>query len=266
MSAWILAAAIGLAGCEAKLGACSSTADCAPPASYCEGGKCVPGCAMSGMPCADGTSCDPMTGLCSQGARPDGGAGCTSDAECNAQSYCTQAGACAVSSLGSACAGGATVSPTCARKTTPADFMNCTGAAGPPACPYCVDSSCANFRLCANAADCHAGDACAAGLCIVQAPACPSLVTAAEILAGTFAAGKEMCVHDVVASMASGANGMIEVKLGAMMPFLYADVAPMYGNAVALPTAGQTATLHGAVRRNDMYMDWELLPVDWIGP
>jgi hypothetical protein len=61
----------------------------------------------------------------------------------------------------------------------------------------------------------------------------------------------------------TGADGTLEIKLGTS-PYLYVDLEPMYG--IALPTVGQTITVHGAVRWDDGHKDRELLPVDWIGP
>jgi hypothetical protein len=41
----------------------------------------------------------------------------------------------------------------------------------------------------------------------------------------------------------------------------------MYAAAgVQVPTAGQTVTVHGTVRWDDGHADFELLPVDFVGP
>jgi hypothetical protein len=125
--------------------------------------------------------------------------------------------------------------------------------------------------LCASAADCHAGDACIGGLCIVQpssspsAPTpCPTLVEIGDVIKGVYAAGKEVCVRGAVMQMRSGLDGEYEIRLG-QLPFVYVDVEPMYLAAgVVLPKLGATVTVHGVVRWDAGHADRELLPVDWI--
>jgi hypothetical protein len=165
-----------------------------------------------------------------------------------------------------ACAGGKAVIYRCAVEETATEFMGCAGAAGPSGCPYCLNGSCLHPGLCATANDCHQGDACVSGLCRVASPECPTVVPLAAITSGNFAAGKELCVHDVVTAVRSGYDGMIEVKLGTS-PYLFVDVAPMYKIAgVKIPTVGDAVTVHGTVRWDAWHSDWELLPVDWVGP
>jgi hypothetical protein len=85
------------------------------------------------------------------------------------------------------------------------------------------------------------------------------------IVAGSFAAGKAVCVRDRVVAVRAGYDGVTELKLGAS-PYLFCDVPNMYQNAgVTIPTVGTTVTLHGTVRWDAGHADWELLPVDWIG-
>jgi hypothetical protein len=166
----------------------------------------------------------------------------------------------------STCQGGTPVPYACAVKTSPADFRACVGSPGPAGCPYCIDYSCLRAGLCASSADCHRGNACVEGLCRASAPECPTVVPLSAVTTGTFAAGKEICVRGTVALVANGFDGMIEIKLGGS-PFLFVDVEPMYrSGGTQIPAVGQTVTVHGSVRWDDAHDDWELLPVDWIGP
>jgi hypothetical protein len=187
--------------------------------------------------------------------------------DCDPGSYCTQSGTCSVLAFGGAirCAGGSNVYYSCAIKTTPSQFASCAGSPGPGGCPYCIEGSCFHPGLCASANDCHRADACVGGLCRVQPSECPSTVSISQINAGTFAAGKEVCVHDIVTNVQSGYDGNKEVRLG-NSPYLYLEVEPMYESAgVAVPAVGQAVTVHGTVRWDSGHEDRELLPVDWFG-
>jgi hypothetical protein len=239
---------------------CNGDSECVgAPANICSAGACVSGCATTG--CTAPLTCDTTTGHCSTDT-------CTRDADCDPGSYCSQAQRCTVLAFGGAiaCAGGTKVSYTCATKTMPDAFQSCAGAPGPSGCPYCIDGSCFHPGLCASAADCHRGDDCKSGLCIVQASECPSVVALTDVIKGVYAAGKEVCVRDVVTSLRSGYDGMNEIKLG-NSPYLFVDVAPWYASAgVRTPSLGETVTVHGVVRWDAAHDDRELLPVDWISP
>jgi hypothetical protein len=162
------------------------------------------------------------------------------------------------------CAGGTVVHAKCAAATTPAEMVSCAGMAGPVGCPYCIDYSCYHPGICGSANDCHGGDSCVNGLCRVNAPECPTLVDLADVVAGKFAAGKEVCVRAAVTQVRTGYDGMNEIKLGTS-PYLYVDVSPMYQAAgVVVPSPGPTVTVHGVVRWDDSHDDFELLPVDFI--
>lgn len=255
----------GAVGCPAQMPpaiSCNSDAECpGAPANICSAGLCVAGCGAGGL-CAAGLVCESTTGHC-QSPNPS----CARDSDCDAGSYCTQAGACAVLAFGGTqdcAAGSASVLYACASATTPADFGSCAGAAGPSGCPYCIDESCMHPGLCASDADCHAGDKCTNGLCMVQSPQCPVIVEIADVFKGVYAAGKEVCVRGVVQLTRSGADGELEIKLDTS-PYLYVDVEPMYNAAgVTLPQVKQTVTVHGTVRWDAGHQDRELLPVDWI--
>jgi hypothetical protein len=241
---------------------CNSDAECPnAPANICSGGFCVPGCGSGGL-CAAPLVCNPASGHC----EPPSGSGCARDTDCDPGSYCSQSGACTVSPYGGPtnCEGGTAVSYTCASKTTPATFASCVGAPGPVGCPYCIDSSCMHPGLCTTSNDCHAGDGCISGLCHVLDPPCPpsAIVALADVVAGKYAAGKEVCVQGTVSLTRTGYDGELEIKLNSS-PYLYVDVEPMYG--ITLPMAGQNVTVHGTVRWDAGHQDRELLPVDWIG-
>jgi hypothetical protein len=165
-----------------------------------------------------------------------------------------------------ACAGGAAVTKICAHgSATPAAFASCAGAAGQMSCPYCIDLSCFDPRLCTTAADCHREDACTQGLCIAASP-CATTVAIADVVMGAYPAGKEVCVEGAVSTVRSGTDGLYEIAIGST-PTLYVDVMEMYRAAgVQLPSAGQTVRAHGMVRWDQEHADWELMPVDWIGP
>lgn len=254
----------GVAGCPARpapMHTCNSDSECPDvPANICSGGVCVPGCTTGGL-CALPLACNTTSGHCEPPM-----ATCTRDTDCDSGSYCTQAGSCAVLAYAgpTTCQGGTTVSYTCATKTSPSTFQSCVGAPGPVGCPYCIDGSCMHPGLCKTSDDCHAGDGCVSGLCRVLMPPCPStaIVELGDVVNGVYAAGKEVCVRGTVALTRTGYDGMLEIKLGTT-PYLYVDVEPMYG--IALPSAGQTVTVHGTVRWDDGHKDRELLPVDWIG-
>ncbi len=255
----------GAAGCPTLTPpaiSCNSDADCPNvPSTICSAGLCVAGCGAGGL-CAGGLVCDSATGHC-QSPNPE----CARDSDCDPGSYCTQAGACAVLAYGGTqeCADGAPdVLYACATATTPATFTSCAGAAGPSGCPYCIDESCLHPGVCASNADCHAGDACTNGLCMVQSPQCPTTVTIADVFKGIYAAGKEVCIRGTVQQTRSGADGELEIRLDTS-PYLYVDVEPMYNAAgVTLPQVNQTVTVHGTVRWDAGHQNRELLPVDWI--
>jgi hypothetical protein len=165
-----------------------------------------------------------------------------------------------------ACAGGTKVPYRCSAQTTASGFAGCAGAPGPSGCPYCIDGSCFHPGLCQSAAQCHRGDDCVSGLCRVQAVECPSTVPIGQVYMGVFAAGKEVCVRELVTSLRTGYDGMMEVKLGSS-PYLFADIPPMYAAAgVRLPSLGETVVVHGVVRWDAGHNDRELLPVDWVSP
>jgi hypothetical protein len=239
---------------------CNSDSECVgAPANICSGGACVPGCLSAG--CTLPQSCDPNSGHCTLPR-------CVRDADCDDGSYCTQSSRCDVLAFGGKidCAGGTNVAYKCAIKTSASDFTSCAGAPGPVGCPYCIDRSCFHPGLCARDGDCHGGDSCVAGLCRVDEPACPTVVALDDVVKGRFAAGKEVCVRGPVTEVRSGYDGMNEIKLGST-PFLFVDVSPLYQSAgVILPQVGMTITVHGTVRWDDAHADFELLPVDFIGP
>jgi hypothetical protein len=236
---------------------CNTDSECVgAPANICQGGSCVPGCATGG--CTAPLVCDATTGHC-------GTPTCARDADCDAGSYCTQAGTCAVLAFGGkiACAGGSVVYYHCAVSTSPSQLASCVGKPGPVGCPYCINYSCLHAGLCASDNDCHRGDRCINGLCRVQSSECPVVTELAAVVAGTFAAGKEVCVRGVVGAVGSGQDGMTEIKLGSS-PYLYVDLAPWY--QLKAPAVGATVVVHGTVRWDDGHDDFELLPVDWISP
>jgi hypothetical protein len=249
---------------------CNSDSECpGAPANICSAGHCLPGCAAGGA-CPAGLVCDVDSGHCRTPAPT-----CARDTDCDPGSYCTQSGQCLVLAYGGSgnCPDGVTaVLYACATKETAADFAACVGSAGPFGCPYCIDNSCFHPGLCASGADCHAGDACIGGLCVVQpssspsAPTpCPSVVDIGDVIKGVYAAGKEVCVRGTVMQMRSGLDGEYEIRLG-QLPFVYVDVEPMYVHGgVVLPKLGATVTVHGVVRWDAGHADRELLPVDWIG-
>jgi hypothetical protein len=245
---------------EGPVNDCNTDLECAAPSQICSAGLCVPGCASSG--CAVPLGCDQESGHCSTPL-------CVRDADCDPGSYCTQSGTCTVLAFGGrtpCVAGGKPVVYRCAVEESAAAFTDCAGAAGPSGCPYCLNASCLHPGLCTTIGDCHRGDACVAGLCRAQAPECPTTVPISAITGGAFAAGKELCVHDVVTAVRNGYDGMIEIKLGTS-PYLFVDVAPMYKIAgVKIPTVGDAVTVHGTVRWDAGHSDWEVLPVDWLGP
>jgi hypothetical protein len=91
-------------------------------------------------------------------------------------------------------------------------------------------------------------------------------MTVAELHQGAITPGREVCIRDIAGTVRTGTDGLLEIKLGTT-PSLYADVPAMYLSAgVMMPTAGQTVSVHGMLRWDLSHMDYELLPVDWIGP
>jgi hypothetical protein len=239
---------------------CSADGDCAnAPQEICNAGTCVASC-LGGQACDALLQCD-ASGHC---VTPN----CQRDSDCDATSFCDGSGACKAIADGGRilCAGGTNVTDTCAQKTTAADFRACVGEPGPEGCPYCIDHSCFRPGLCVSESDCHKGDGCLLGLCMARAPECPVIVPIAAVTAGQFAAGKEVCVRGPVTKVQRGYDGMTEIKIGTT-PYVFADVAPMYKTSgVTAPTLGQTVTVHGVVRWDEAHDDYELAPVDFIGP
>jgi hypothetical protein len=238
-------------------GVCNIDFECVgAPANICSAGMCVPGCAQTG--CTAPLTCTP-SGHCALAA-------CRTDADCDPGSYCAQSATCTVLSFAGkiSCAGGTPVSFQCAQAATPAEFTACAGLPGPGGCPYCIDGSCFHPGFCQTVNDCHRGDECIAGLCRVATPECPQVVTIADINAGHYGAGKDVCVTGKVSFVRNpGYDGMVEIKIGTT-PFLYVDETPLYG--LRIPAMGETVTVHGTVRWDAGHNDYELLPIDWISP
>ncbi len=240
-------------------GDCASDAGCAA-GQVCADGACVPSC-LSGGACAAPLACDPRSGHCEVPA-------CALDTDCDATSACDAAGSCFVlpHPAPGPCAGGRALSSRCAAEETVAEFVACATPAGPASRPHCLDGSCFDAGLCASPADCHRGAACTAGLCRASDAACTATVSIATVAGGHVGAGKEVCVRGKVHSVRSGYDGLIELKLDDA-PYLFADVPPMYRtDGVVLPAIGDTVRVHGTVRWDAGHGDWELSPVDWIGP
>jgi hypothetical protein len=240
---------------------CASDAACADPARVCVNGACIASCNAGGS-CTTPLECDPHSGHC---VVPS----CTLDIDCDATSACSAGGSCYVLAHAAPgpCSGGGPVAPyRCATEENAAEFAQCAGAPGPAGCPYCLDGSCFEAGLCTSAADCRDGATCTQGLCLGTANACANPVSISDVIGGHYGAGKLVCVRGKVISVRSGYDGMIELKLGDA-PYLYVDVAPMYRSAgVTLPNVGATVRAHGAARWDAGHDDWELSPVDWIGP
>jgi hypothetical protein len=236
---------------------CNSDDDCASrPGTVCLVGACVPDCTQSG--------CDPPLSCTTSGHCGPPGGGCARDSDCDAGSYCAPTGACVVLASGGpvACAGGTVVRDDCDPLRTAAGWRSCVGAPGPPSCPYCSEGSCYHPRLCDGDADCHLGDTCTGGLCQAAAPQCPVVVAAQSVVAGGFAAGREVCVHDTVADGSTSYDGSAVLHLGASR--LTAILPPLYLAAgLATPPVSDTITLHGVVRWDQWRTHWELYPVDW---
>jgi hypothetical protein len=239
-------------------GGCNSDGDCAPkPDTVCMAGTCAPGCAQSGctapMLCAPTGHCGPAGGVCAR------------DADCDGASACSHAGSCVVLADGGAigCAGGTQVYSSCNQPGSPSTWASCVGAPGPPGCPYCFEGSCFHAGLCSTPNDCHGGDDCVAGLCRPSAPECPTIVTAAEIVGGGFAAGHEVCVQGRVSAASDELDGNVLVHLGSS-PGVYAEItAPYLAAGVSRPSVGDTITVHGTVRWDQSHSQWEILPIDW---
>ena len=88
-------------------------------------------------------------------------------------------------------------------------------------------------------------------------------MSAADVAAGKFAAGHEVCVRDRIMSGFVASDGDIVIKLGA--PSLAAEITPVYASSGPALSVGETVTVHGAVRWNAWRTRWELRPVDgWM--
>ncbi|HEY2749110.1 MAG TPA: hypothetical protein VGL86_31040 [Polyangia bacterium] len=240
---------------------CNSDSECPDaPTKICSGGVCVDGCASGGGLCAAPLACNPTSGHCEPAAST-----CVRDIDCDSGSYCTQAGNCVVLAYAgpTPCAGGTNVTYTCATKTTPSSYSSCVGAPGPVGCPYCTNGSCLHPGLCKTSDDCHGGDGCVGGICRVLEQQCPenAIVPLGDVVSGTYAAGKELCVSGTVQSAKSGVTGQFEIRLDSS-PYLYVDIEPMYD--ITPPSVGASITVHGTVRWDDGHKDRELLPVDWF--
>ncbi len=79
-----VAALVALGGCQrtTQVGSllCSAASDCSPPSTVCgPDAQCIPGCGVTVVGCASGTSCDSTTGECI-GPSPEP---CSTDANCN---------------------------------------------------------------------------------------------------------------------------------------------------------------------------------------
>ena len=240
---------------------CNTDSECVgAPANICSASACVPGC-LGGVACSAPLTCNAATGHCEVPT-------CARDLDCDNGSYCTPAASCEVLAFGGpiTCAGGTRINSPCFSDTTPAAFQSCIGAPGPTGCPYCTAGSCFHPGLCTSANDCHKGSACLNGLCRAVDPPCPVVVPVGAVYAGTYAAGKEICVRDVVFSAKTTSVGMNEIRLG-NMPYLYMDLSPLEVAAgVRVPMPGETVTVHGVVRWDQGHYDRELLPVDWVSP
>jgi hypothetical protein len=226
----------------------------------CVNGACVAACNAGGT-CTALEICT-SSGHC---AVPS----CAIDTDCDATSACNADGACYVLAFPEPAAcpqNGRNVSYHCAIQQSAAGFLACTGGPGSGRCPYCLGGSCIDPGLCDSGADCHHGETCTLGLCRGSDTQCPTVVSIADVVAGHYGAGKEICVRGKVGSVRSGYDGMIEIKLDEA-PYLFVDVPPMYhADGVMLADVGDTVTVHGTVRWDAGHDDWELSPVDWIGP
>jgi hypothetical protein len=88
------------------------------------------------------------------------------------------------------------------------------------------------------------------------------LADAQDVVAGGYAAGHEVCIHDTVASASTSYDGAAVLHLGASD--LTAIVPALYQAAgITPPPVGRAVTLHGIVRWDQWRTHWELLPVDW---
>jgi hypothetical protein len=239
---------------------CASDSACMASGEVCVNGACVTACTAGGT-CTTPEICQ-ASGHC---AVPM----CTVDTDCDATSACNASGDCYVLPFPEPAAcpqDGTTVTYHCAVAESAAGFLACTGGPGSGRCAFCLGGSCFDPGLCTTVADCHHGETCTLGLCRGSEDQCPSTVPIADVVAGHYGAGKEICVHGKVESVRSGYDGMLEIKLDDA-PYLYVDVPPMYhANGVMLPDVGDTITAHGTVRWDAGHSDWELSPVDWIGP
>ena len=253
----------GQAGCTSTppMGCIDDLACKSQPGTVCSGGVCHAGCSTSGcaapLMCSSADRCWPAT--------------CARDDDCGHDSYCADNGTSGVckaltSSGASTCpAGVASISSTCNESHTVDTFTDCAGKISTvPGCPWCVQGACYEPGLCKLAADCHNEDGCVSGLCRPEQPVCPTFVPAADVLAGKFSAGHELCVKDSVASVFTSSDGDIVIALGSVK--LAVEITPQYAGASKLTfTVGETLTVHGPVRWNQWRTRWEIRPVDYAG-
>ena len=195
------------------------------------------------------------------------GGPCTNDMECAANEYCVYPGG------------------TC--KALPTG--KCTGSTA-GACggylPRCKDYSCFTAGDCGGKdSNCHAGEACVAKggatLCKPTSP-CKETVSALDVANGVYAAGKEVCIRDVVHEVLSETDGDYHVRMGKLKtavfgtcPFpvvppgtgLVTELTPEYGSSgLSTPTVGATVTVQGTVRWDGAHCWWEIHPVKYFGP
>lgn len=211
---------------------------------------------------------------------------CTIDMDCGDLEYCTPAKSCALLPTPGAvaCPGDSTtITSACNQQPDSSALESCAGAAGPPACPYCRDNSCYwpmswTGPPCASSGDCHAGDRCSAGLCVVDTTSgqdpCPKTVSIQDLIDGRYGAGKEVCVQDVVVKLVSETDGDDHVRIGNVtypnqtFTGFITEPTPQYLSQTGLlvPVAGQIVRCHGMVRWDSGHGWWELHTVDWYGP
>lgn len=224
---------------------------------------------------------------------------CANDMDCANDEYCTSDLACAkLPTPGRVpCMGGTQVTSMCNMAKTPADLVACAGKPASTACPYCRDASCYwpvswTGGACTSDRDCHGGDYCQNGGCIVDTrngkDPCPRTVALLDIIKGKYGSGKEVCIRDVIVKTVAEDDGDIHVRIGnvqypgeTFVGFI-TEPTPQYlslgtiqipdltpPDGAVIPDGGwlgPTVRLHGMVRWDQGHMWWEMHPVDWIGP